>query len=47
MGAERPPALRDCLFDRPFLIALRRADAAKPYFLMWVGNADVLVPADD
>jgi hypothetical protein len=28
----------DLVFDRPFLVALRRAKAAKPYLLAWVGN---------
>jgi len=32
------------VFDRPFLVAVRRADAAQPCFLLWVGSTDVLVP---
>lgn len=35
-------------FTRPFLIAMRKRGSAKPYFLMWVDNAELLCkqPAD-
>ena len=32
----------DLVFDKPFLVALRRADAPTPYFLLWVGNDALL-----
>jgi hypothetical protein len=32
------------VFDKPFLILLKRHDAKKPYFALWVGNAELLVP---
>jgi hypothetical protein len=31
-------------FDQPFLICLKRRDADYPFFLMWVDNAELLVP---
>ena len=36
-----PPAY---VFDKPFLILLERKGAETPYFAMWVGNAELLVP---
>ena len=38
-----PP--RRLVFDGPFLILLMRANAQRPYFALWVGNAELLVPA--
>ena len=32
----------DLVFDRPFLLALRRVGAPHPYFLLWVGNDALL-----
>ncbi|HVG92894.1 MAG TPA: hypothetical protein VND21_00485, partial [Planctomycetota bacterium] len=32
----------DLVFDRPFLVALRRVGAPHPYFLLWVGNDALL-----
>ena len=29
-------------FDRPFLLYLREARATRPYFVLWVGNAELL-----
>jgi hypothetical protein len=29
-------------FDRPFLIYLKKRDAARPFFVMWVDNAELL-----
>jgi hypothetical protein len=42
LGDDPPPPV-DFEFDRPFLVALRRADSGHPYFLLWVGGPDVLV----
>ena len=36
---------RNLVFDKPFLILLKRRGANNPYFALWVGNADLLVPA--
>jgi hypothetical protein len=32
----------ELVFDRPFLVALRRASEIEPYFLLWVGNDALL-----
>jgi hypothetical protein len=39
------PPPRHLIFNKPFLILMKRADAPQPYFAMWVGNASLLVPA--
>jgi hypothetical protein len=31
-------------FGRPFLLYLKKRDAARPFFVMWVENAELLVP---
>lgn len=33
---------RNFLFNKPFLIALREQDAARPYFVGWIGNASLM-----
>jgi hypothetical protein len=33
------------IFNKPFLILMKRADSPQPYFAMWVGNASLLIPA--
>ena len=38
------PRKRRFIFDRPFLLALKQADARVPYFLLWVGNTELLLP---
>jgi hypothetical protein len=42
-GARPEPAPPSYVFDRPFFLALVEKGAERPYFLLWVGNADVLV----
>jgi len=32
------------IFDKPFLVLLQRRTAKMPYFALWVGNAELLVP---
>jgi hypothetical protein len=32
------------VLDRPFLICMRRRDAAEPYFVMWIDNAELMIP---
>ncbi|HUU18859.1 MAG TPA: hypothetical protein VMW72_17035 [Sedimentisphaerales bacterium] len=32
------------IFDKPFLILLKRSEAKNPYFALWVGNSELLVP---
>lgn len=36
-------AERDLVFDQPFLIMLKRREAAIPYFAMWVANAELMI----
>ncbi len=38
-------AERNLVFDKPFLILLKRREAKRPYFALWVANAELLVPA--
>ena len=43
-GAGGPPDARHIMvFDKPFLILMKRAGAEIPYFALWVGNAELLV----
>jgi hypothetical protein len=37
---------RRLVFDQPFLILMKRADADQPYFALWVGNPSLLIPID-
>ncbi len=39
------PEYPSYVFDRPFLVALIEKGATRPYFLLWIGNADLLVKA--
>ncbi len=32
------------VFDKPFLILIKNADAKNPYFALWVGNKELLFP---
>lgn len=41
---SEPMTLGEYIFDKPFLILLERKGAANPYFALWVGNAELLVP---
>jgi hypothetical protein len=36
-------SFRIMLFDKPFMIYLKKKDASYPYLALWVGNADFLV----
>ena len=40
-GGAGPP--KTFVFNKPFLILLKRRQAKNPYFAMWVGNADLLI----
>jgi hypothetical protein len=35
--------IRSFIFDKPFLILLKRKQAKNPYFALWVGNSELLV----
>jgi hypothetical protein len=42
--AALPEDFPDLIFDKPFLVLLKLAASDKPYFAMWVGNAEILTP---
>ena len=37
-------AFKNLVFDKPFLVMIRRTDASQPYFALWIANAELLVP---
>jgi hypothetical protein len=39
---DNPPPERHFNFTRPFLIVMKKRDAAAPYFVMWVENAELM-----
>jgi hypothetical protein len=39
---SKPPEPRDFRFDRPFLLYMKKRGAERPYFVMWVANAELL-----
>lgn len=39
-----PSQPREFIFDKPFLVLLERRGAERPYFALWVDNAELLVP---
>ena len=41
--AGLPQEKRLLIFDRPFLIMLKRVDSDTPYFAMWIANPELLV----
>jgi hypothetical protein len=44
---DRPPERpRQFIFDRPFLLALQQRNAEFPYFVLWIANAELLIPAE-
>jgi hypothetical protein len=40
---EHPPTPRHFIFDKPFLLLLKRSSSPRPYFALWVGNPTLLV----
>jgi hypothetical protein len=42
--AARPDSECIMVFDRPFLLMLRMKGRPAPYFVMWVGHPEILVP---
>ncbi len=38
----KPLRVRDFIFDRPFLLALRQREAKEPFFLLWVDDAAMM-----
>jgi len=45
-AAIAPAGGRKLIFDKPFLILLKRHEANNPYFALWVGNAELLIPVE-
>lgn len=43
---EPSPESLEFVFDKPFLIMLQRTDSENPYFALWVGNTELLLPAN-
>ena len=41
-GHTAPPEPRRFVFDRPFLIWLQERGAEEPYFVAWIGNAELM-----
>ena len=41
-----PAAGKKLIFDKPFLILLKRSEEKNPYFALWVGNAELLIPVE-
>lgn len=39
---EEIPEPKKLIFDKPFLILLKRADSKNPYFMMWVANTELM-----
>ena len=45
-GCAAPSPDRVMVFDKPFLVFLKREGAKAPYFALWVDNSELLVPYD-
>lgn len=43
---QPPPTRHIMVFDKPFLIMLQTTEAHVPYFALWVGNPELLIPPD-
>lgn len=43
VGCASSPSYATIVFDRPFLLALTRAGASRPYFLAWFANDELFV----
>lgn len=41
--APKRPQPKKMIFDRPFYVLLKRADASQPYFVLWVANTELMV----
>jgi len=39
---ESEGANRRFVFDKPFLIVMKKRGAERPFFVMWVANAELL-----
>jgi TonB family protein len=41
---EMTPPPRSFVFDKPFLVMIKRKNSMRPYFALWVANAELMVP---
>lgn len=41
---ELPPPPRSFVFDKPFLVMIQRKNSLRPYFALWVANAELMAP---
>jgi len=41
--AAPPLPVHVMIFDKPFLVLLKRSDAKNPYFAMWVANSELFL----
>jgi serine protease inhibitor len=39
---EDKPIPKEMLFNKPFLVILKRKDSPNPYFAMWVENTELM-----
>jgi hypothetical protein len=49
VGSDRGPADMEppvCVFDKPFLLLLKRPGEHPPYFVFWVDNAELLIESE-
>ena len=46
-SGTRPVESRKLIFNRPFFMAIQQQSASAPYFLAWIGNADLMEPANE
>jgi hypothetical protein len=46
-AARTPPPKHTMIFNKPFLLMMQRAKASKPYFALWVGDGELLVPSEE
>jgi hypothetical protein len=47
-GAKREPkTVHRMIFDKPFLVLLKRTDASVPYFALWVGSPELLIRTEE
>ena len=43
---ETPPIFIELIFDKPFLLYIKKKDAPLPYLAIWIGNTELLEPTD-
>ncbi len=41
-----PSGKQNLIFDKPYLLMLKRRNADYPYFAMWVANPELMIPAE-